>query len=362
MDISQIITPYDAIKLDDKQQYQFYFELLQCALKGVADNSNRLQSKELNLQEIAFIQIALKRLLYTVNALELRYLHIEDQTMEIDVTESGYPNASALRFLANEISFLEKEGYKDMEGVEGVVKDMVDTLMVQKKRISKDDVAKAAFALFHNNIDKNKLHHDFVFGGVRKSESEGAKYVSYWINYDKLYNRPFVSIMYFNLTEKKNGFPTYDEELMVKAIQETQPTSTLQSVIYDIDKRLEDIEPVSYKRIDLGPISSVFARDERKLTEGLRLGIVNKHLPADSFAVELIVEKISSIGSVETGGRFSFISKKNIQNWGEKEEYHYLMAPHNVIQHLYTETNDLIKSLALPPIDVPAKEHKLNEL
>lgn len=361
MDISQIITPEDAIKLDNKQQYQFYFELVQHALECLHGGATRLQDAENTVQETEFIEVCAERILYTVKALELRYLHMDDIKMEIDVTESGYPNASALRFLANEISFIKKSPNNGLEGVKPIVDRFVDKLLKKQERVSKEEVAQAAFSLFHTTIEKDKLHNSFVFGGARKSDRKEYSYVAYWINYDMLYNRPFVSIMYFELKEGEHFLSESTEALIAEAVKKTEAVSPVKSVIYDIDKNLTDIRPKLYKRIDFGPICNVFARDDRPLTIALRNGIKSKNLPVDSFAMELLVEKTESIGVVDTENRFSFVKKKQLQNWGEPMKFDYLMAPHQVIQYLYNTQIDTLKALSKQPIDVKAKANKMNE-
>ncbi len=360
MDISQIITPDDALKLESHQQYQFYFDLVQHAMNTVVEGAKRLHDDKISQQETEFIRLSAERILYTLKGLELRYLHIDENTMEIDVTESGYPNYSALRFLNNEIAFIEKEKNVKVDEVNNLVDGFVEKLMTKKERIGKEEISTAAFSLFHNTIEKQQLFNNFVWGAVRPSELKEYDYVAYWMNYDVLYNRPFVSVMYFDIDEEKNsGMQKFDEQAIIKVVKGTVPASTVQSVIYDIDKNLEELEPKLFKRIDLGPLFSIFSRDDKNISITLRNAIKEKNLPIDSFAVEIIIDQVKSTGILETGSRFSFIKKSTIQNWSEAERDGYLMAPHAVIQYLFNNNEALIKQLAKHPIDVePIKKEE----
>lgn len=352
MDISQIITPDDSLKLENKAQYQFYFDLVQHAMASLVAGTRRLHNDQISQQETEFVRLCAERLVYTLNALELRYLHIDENTMEVDVTDSGFPNSSALRFLANEISFLAKDKISTIEEVNPLIDGMVEKLMVKKEHITKEEIAQTAFSLFHKKTDKTQLFDSFVYGAVRPSELREYDYVVYWMNYDLLINRPFLSMLYFDIEDKNSAQRKYDEEEIIAAIKNTIPASTAQSVVYDIDKNVEEIVPRLFKRIHIGPMCSLFTRDERKISVALREGIKNKVVPADSFALELLVEKVISTGEVETGGIFSFINKKKIQQWADPESFSYLMAPHQVIQYLYNNHTETIKNLTKHPIDV----------
>lgn len=355
MDISQIITPDDALKLEDKQQYQFYFDMVQQAMECLVEGTRRLHNDQVTQQETEFIRLCSERLLYTLHALELRYLHIDENTMEVDVTDSGFPNSSAMRFVDNEISFLAKDDNDKLEEVNPLVDALVDKLMVKKERISKEEIAQTAFSLFHKTTDKNQLFQSFVFGAVRPSEIRNYDFVTYWMNYDTLINRPFVSVMYFDIEAVNTGAKKYDEKEIIEAIKKTIPASEAKAVIYDIDKNLDGLIPKLFKRFDIGPMASIFTRDERKVSVAIRAGIKSKDLPIDSFALELSMERVISKGVLETGGRFSFIKKKEIQNWSDPEKFSFLLAPHKVIQHLHNSDAEYLKDLAKHPIDVEPK-------
>lgn len=51
---------------------------------------------------------------------------------------------------------------------------------------------------------------------------------------------------------------------------------SLDTMAYTIDRKLPDIHPRHIKRIDLGPIHNVFAKDENKITHAVLEGISKK--------------------------------------------------------------------------------------
>jgi len=101
-------------------------------------------------------------------------------------------------------------------------------------------------------------------------------------------------------------------------------------------------------------LANIFTRDDRQVSLALREGIRSKNLPMDAFALEIKMDQVKSTGEVDTGGIFSFINKKKIQNWSDPRSYQFLMAPHNVIQYLHNNHSETLKGLTKHPIDVEA--------
>ena len=118
---------------------------------------------------------------------------------------------------------------------------------------------------------------------------------------------------------------------------------------YAIDKRLPKLLPKLVKRVDLGPIHNVFAKDENEVTHAILDGIAKKNIPLESYAISFKIDEVSSISEFKEG---SFFSKQTFQKWAGTYRQRYVFAPHRIIQLLYNKTPEIMNKLAIPPIQV----------
>ena len=54
---------------------------------------------------------------------------------------------------------------------------------------------------------------------------------------------------------------------------------SLDTMAYNIDRKLPDVFPKHIKRIDLGPLHNVFEKDENEITHAILSGIAKKEIP-----------------------------------------------------------------------------------
>ena len=123
----------------------------------------------------------------------------------------------------------------------------------------------------------------------------------------------------------------------------------LDTMAYTIDRKLPEVYPKHIKRIDLGPIHNVFAKDENQITHALLEGISKKELPLESYVISLKIDEVFSSGEFKDGG---FFKKQILQKWSDVIKQRYLLAPHRMIQMLHNKTPDLINRLAKAPIQI----------
>jgi hypothetical protein len=150
--------------------------------------------------------------------------------------------------------------------------------------------------------------------------------------------------MYFNYDGK------IDKEKIYEVLKETADREmSLDTMAYNIDRKLPDIRPKHLKRIDLGPFHNVFAKDENEITHSILGGITKKEIPLESYALSLKIDEVFS-GDTFTEG--SFFSKQTMQKWSEVIKQKYVLAPHRIIQLLYNQTPRTLDKLAKPPIEL----------
>ena len=83
----------------------------------------------------------------------------------------------------------------------------------------------------------------------------------------------------------------------------------LDTMGYMIDRKLPKVSPKQIKRIDLGPLHNVFAKDEHAITHAILEGIGKKDIALESYAISLKTDEVTSGGEFKEGG---FFYKANI--------------------------------------------------
>ncbi len=153
--------------------------------------------------------------------------------------------------------------------------------------------------------------------------------------------------MYFDY-DGKDPLKERDEIYSVlKSIADRE--MALDTMAYGIDKRLPKVFPKLIKRVDLGPIHNVFAKDENKVTHAILKSIANKEIPLGSYAISLKIDELKSASEFKEGG---FFSKQTFQRWDAMYRQRYIFAPHRIIQMLYNKTPEIMNKLAQSPIQV----------
>jgi hypothetical protein len=264
--------------------------------------------------------------------------------MKVDLTDSGFPNYLEFRFLYNDLEL--KNDYVDnLKDVETLKAEFLNTLLHQKQPIKRLDLFKASSFVYYTSVEKKYIFNRFVQGKIITAE-EGSnyQYMTSWSFYDVSHNRPFICYLYFDYDGK------IDKEKIYEVLKETADREmSLDTMAYNIDRKLSDIRPKHIKRIDLGPFHNVFAKDENEITHTILGGIAKKEIPLESYALSLKIDEVFS-GDTFTEG--SFFSKQTMQKWSEVIQQKYVLAPHRIIQLLYNQTPRTLDKLAKPPIEL----------
>lgn len=345
MSINQIVTPLDSAYLDSKEQYVFYHKMVDFALKELIVSIQREQL--CTAQEVIFFKQYADLLLYSIEAMRVKYMYDEEENMKVDLTESGFPNYLEFRYLFNDLSL--RENYIDkLKDVSELQEEFLDTLLRKKKRIKKSRLFQAASIVYYTSVEQKFIFNRFVQGKIIKApEGSGAELMTSWSFFDVGCNRPFICYMYFDFlgSNIENNKTQIYEVLKNSADRDM----TLDTMAYGIDRKLKDIKPKHIKRIDLGPLHNVFAKDENKITHTILRAIADKNVPLESYALSLSIDEVSSGSEFSEGGYFS---KQTLQKWNEPLHKSYVLAPHRIIQLLYGKTPEIMNSLTKPPIQI----------
>jgi hypothetical protein len=345
MSINHIVTPLDSAVLDSKEHYIFYHKMIDFALKELIVAVQ--QQKLCNNQEVIFFKQYCDLLLYSIEAMRVKYMYDEEDNMKIDLTESGFPNYLEFRYLFNDLE-LRNEYLTKLTDSDVLKEEFLDTLMRKKEPVKKIKLFQAASIVYYKSVQQRFIFNRFVQGKIVKAPKEvAAEFMTSWSFYDVSFNRPYICFMYFNY----NGhvIENYKEKLYEVLKLTADREMSLDTMAYAIDRKLPEISPKQLKRIDLGPIHNVFAKDENVITHALLEGISQKEIPLESYAISLKIDEVFSGSEFKEG---SFFNKQVLQNWSEIIKQKYVLAPHRIIQLLYNKTPEVLNILAKPPFQI----------
>ena len=344
-----IVTPLDSAILDSKAQYVFYHKMIDFTLKELIV---AVQEKQiLNQQELLLFKQYSDLLLYSIEAMRVKYMYDDEENMKVDLTDSGFPNYLEFRYLFNDLE-LREEFLNKLTDIEVLKDEFLDTLMRKKEPISKRKLFQAASIVYYSSAKKEYIFNRFVQGKIIKApEGSPAEFLVSWSFYDVSHNRPFICYMYFNYDGK--DVDDYKSEIYNVLKNTSDREMNLDTMAYAIDKRLPKLLPKLVKRVDLGPIHNVFAKDENKVTHAILQGISNKEIPLESFAISFKIDELKSGSEFKEG---SFFSKQTFQKWDAAFKQRYVFAPHRIIQLLYNKTPEIMNKLAIPPIQVSSMQ------
>ncbi|MBW2938804.1 hypothetical protein KXJ69_11845 [Aureisphaera sp. CAU 1614] len=344
--INQIVTPLDSAVLETKEQYQVYFKIVNHAFgelfKSIAERTI------CNPLEISFLEQYCELITYSLEAFRVKYLYNDEDKMKIDVTESGFPNYLEFRYLINDLA-LKNEHIAKLPKIDTLKAEFLEGLLKYKTPVSRRKLEQAASIVYYTSVDARYIFKRFVQGKIQKIENNpNAPYLISWSFYDVGSNRPFVCFMYFDLY--KTTVEEYTQEIYEILEKVADRDMSLDMMAYAIDKKLPKLLPRKLRKIDLGPIHNVFAKDELQVTHCILEGIVNKVLDLSAHAISLTVEDIETKGSFKEG---SFFSKQDLQIWEAQKPRKYLFSPHRVIQVVYDRIPDFLNNLTEEPIEIP---------
>ncbi len=340
-----IVTPLDSAILDSKEQYVFYHKMIDFALKELIVT---VQHNQLcNQQEVLLFKQYCDLLLYSIEAMRIKYMYDEEENMKVDLTDSGFPNYLEFRYLFNDLEL--REDYLDkLTKVDVLKEDFLHTLLHKKQPIARRKLFQAASIVYYSSAKKEYIFNRFVQGKIiEASKDRPGDYLVSWGFYEVTHNRPFICYMYFNY-DGNNVRKDRDEIYKVLKIVADRELA-LDMMAYTIDKRLPKVYPKLVKRIDLGPIHNVFAKDENEITHAILEGISKKTIPLESYAISFKIDEIRSKSEFKEG---NFFNKQTFQNWDNIFRQSFVFAPHRIIQLLYNKTPEVLNKLAKAPIQV----------
>lgn len=345
MSINHIVTPLDSAVLDSKKQYFFYHRMVDFALKELIVSTQR--QGICNNDEIIFFKQYCDVLLYSIEAMRIKYMYDDEENMKIDLTDSGFPNYLEFRYLYNDLQ-LRKEHLGRLVDSYTLKEEFLDTLLQKKQAVKRDRLFQAASIVYYTSVNEQYIFNRFVQGKiVNASKNISAELLTSWSFYDVATNRPYICFMYFDFDGHR--VEDYKEKLYDVLEMCADREMSLDIMAYNIDKRLPEVQPKHIKRIDLGPLHNVFAKDENVITHRILEAISKREVALESYALSLTVEEVWAGDTFQEGGYFS---RQTMQQWSSILKQKYVLAPHRIIQLLHNRAPEALNSLAKPPIQI----------
>ena len=345
MSINHIVTPLDSAVLDSKEHYEFYHKMIDFAFKELIFAVQ--QQKICDNQEIQLFKQYCDLLLYSIEAMRIKYMYDDEDNMKVDLTYSGFPNYLEFRYLFNDLE-LRDEYLGRLTPISSLKEEFLDTLLRKKEPIKKSKLFQASSIVYYSSVKKEYIFNRFVQGKILNAPEDSiADLLISWSFFDISHNRPFICFMYFDYDGTR--IVDYKEEIYNVLKTTADRDMTLETMAYTIDRKLPKISPKLIKRLDLGPIHNVFAKDENYITHTILEGIGKKVIPLESYAISLRLDAVSSSSEFKEG---SFFSKQTLQKWNDVFKQKYVFAPHRIIQLLYSKTPEIINTLAKPPVQL----------
>lgn len=340
-----ITTPLDSAELNSKEQYIFYHKMVDFVLKDLIVS---VQQKELlNQQELLIFKQYSDLLLYSIEAMRIKYMYDEEDNMKVDLTDSGFPNYLEFRYLFNDLELKNQYIHKLTDSIT-LKEEFLETLLRKKKPVKRDKLFQAASIVYYKSVNQNYIFNKFVQGKIFESPKNSlGEHMTSWSFYDVLSNRPFICYLYFDYEGKRI---MDQKEKLYDVLKETADREmSLDTMAYNIDRKLPEIHPKHIKRVDLGPLHNVFAKDENTITHTILKAISGKEIPIESYALSLKIDEVFSKTSFQEG---SFFSKQTLQKWSNVLNQKFVFAPHRIIQLLHNTTPEVFHNLAKPPIEM----------
>lgn len=253
--------------LPGTDDYTRYFNLLSSGyamlqqmytLEGSADSS-----------EAQIVSVYLNRLLYTVEALRMKYTHMpaHQRLLWIDLSDSGFPNAQDISMVSVDLLHRDQR-LRDLPSAEMLKSLLIDHLFEQQSD-SPELLWQLSERSYLAMLKEENLFLTFNLtdADIRQQPSDKGKrtYLASWGCYDFKTNRPYIHLMTFDqdpedepLQNKGANYSSLIE--IIKAEGSRVPDVGILAIA--IDDALESIHPKIIKRIGIGPLYAPLLLDQ----------------------------------------------------------------------------------------------------
>lgn len=362
-----ITTELDRVKLKSKDEYSLYFNIITHALQSLLGSHTAFHKADMfNDKELQLLTAYFTLLLNSVAAFRLKYRYDEEHQLVIDVSDSGFPNYQEFRYLYNDVG-MQQEMLQKLPPLTAIKDKMLAYLLDRKEAVPASMMHQASLAQYYSTLKQDDLFQRFIPSKLLPSPMPAYQYLLSWGFYDVILNRPFICMMYFDYVgkdiEKDKG------EILETVRESGDRWVPLVGFASEINRKLQYMRVKYMKQVDIGPLYSVFSKDNNPVTHAMLQSIKDRHIPYYSFALQVSINTLEHIGEYVDDSAGFFGKKRTVQQYlvpstastqrnGSTYCHTYLLAPHRVVQALTEIQPDYIKSLATGPVIVSPLEEE----
>ncbi len=345
-DVDQLDKNPNFAILSDKDEYGQYFRLLRLAFGTLAKWYEKLGADF----EAKTISAGLTRLLFTAEALRLKYTYDLEHFLKVDLTESGFPNYLELDAVRNDFQ-RKDELLPTMASLANLKRMLLDHLFKYREE-SAELLYRLSERSYLMSLSAEKIFFPFTPGELTRqkayTQSGARQYVFTWYTFDFRTNLPFVYIMTFEQDEREEPLENRGKawaEFYEAVVAEGARAPLLKTVAESIDDRLFGIHPKAMKRICLGPIYAGFLMDNYQDSsdpwQQAFMSLIEKSGNVDGFVMLLTDEILFSQGEEKIGRLFNarikqifHIPENDLEcyNRGISVVHRYALLPHSLWQ------------------------------
>lgn len=206
----------------------------------------------------------MRKFLYTIQVLRIKYFFDENRSLEVDLTASGFPTHYEIELLNSDLASRDTR-IKEVRSLDVLKVKLIDEL-VKRQRDPEEILWELGRRTFYEMLEHEKMFLVFTPGELqlRSVYEDYRSYVFSWGGYDFKTNCPFIHIMTFDQDIDEQPLEEHGanyEELIAVISQEGTRAPEMAVVAVHIDNAIESIHPKILKRIGIGPLYSPFVAE-----------------------------------------------------------------------------------------------------
>ena len=345
----------DFALLSGSDEYTRYFNLLAKAY-GMLQQVYKLEQSH-ESHEAAIVYGFLTRLLYTTEALRMKYMHMPtyQRMMWVDLSDSGFPNAQDISMIS--IDLLQKETRLRELPSDAMLKQILLDQLFEKHEDSPDLLWQLAERSYLEMLEESKVYLPFSLSpaDVKQQPNPSGQvrtYLASWGCYDFKTNRPYLHLMTFDQDPEFEPLQENGAGLLklLEVIQgEGSRVPDVGILAMAIDDALEPIHPKIVKRICLGPLYAPFILDQEGIDYDEKhqamAATLKRYASPDDFILflthEIVFSKRQQISRslFAPGGRVREVfhlpdTDPEVYKRRASVVHQHVLLPHAVAQHL----------------------------
>jgi len=270
--VASLTASGDYVALPNEEHYRIYFAQIRQVCKVLESWAETKMGED--SPEAECVAAFGAKILQSIELLRLKYLAVGNETLKLDLNESGFPHFNEIVKLENDA----KHAAKALRSVPPRAMATEDALtqIFETGEVPDEHLGHLARRHFLEAFEKAEFLRAFSFGEIKhlKEKGRNSALACTWACYNPEDNLIYLHLLEFEqsvgATPLEPGYVRYDEFLSL--LQDLgNRASPLVVLATEIDNAIDSIHPKVLRRIRVGPVlSSRFSFDDCELAKFLR--------------------------------------------------------------------------------------------